>query len=303
MAAVVGIDKYRHWRKLRNAVSDARGISAALKSVGFEELVPPLLDEEASGSALRALANEQLQSLREEDNLILFYAGHGGALTHMADDKEIQTGFVIPFDGEPNKPSTWIDLESWLRGISLLPPRHILVILDACHSGIALDPIFRWQGPQGLTGSRDALHARRSRRVITSALVDQRALDSGPRAGHSLFTGCLLEAIDGDTSTPLRFATSSELGVWLQQRVSQYPHSEQTPDFGTFFSDNRGEMRIPLRGELLAAAVHRPPSPPNPAELSPKPGRWSLIAQERDWLVLVAPLLALGVAGLLGQAC
>lgn len=133
----------------------------------------------------------------------------------------------------------------------LLPAKHILVVLDACYSGLALDPIIKWRD----VGSwhdvpLSTLNARRSRRIITSALDDEVALDCGPAYGHSLFTGCLFEALthgvrkDGDMVT-----TGSELGLYVQRRVQTYPSSRQTPDFGTFALDDRGEMIIPLAAE------------------------------------------------------
>jgi hypothetical protein len=320
VVAVVGIDRYRHWTALANAVNDAQGVRTSLSRVGFQEPVPPLLEAEATAAELRALVLERLSILREDDSLILFYAGHGGSRTHSVDGKELQTGYLIPVDAEPDRPSTWIDLESWLRSVSMLPPRHILVILDACHSGIALDPIFKWRGTGGLRGSREALHARRSRRIITSALGDQLALDSGPRPGHSLFTGCLLDAIAGGVPGVVGSATCSELAVWVQQRVCEYPRSRQTPDFGTFFSDDRGEMIIPVHRDGASSEAPAPllpllplsrPPPPSSPSVGPRPGEGPpptkglrhVIEQGGEWTMVAAPLLALGLAGLLGHSC
>jgi uncharacterized caspase-like protein len=159
-------------------------------------------------------------------------------------DRVLKTGYLIPVDAR-DKVGGWIELESWLRAVSLLPARHILVVLDACHSGIALDPILRWRGeswPEPLA----ALRARRSRRVITSALDDQIALDSGPVRGHSLFTGCLLEGL---TAPRGGVVTGSELALYVQRRVASYPCAQQTPDFGAFALDDRGEMVIRLAPE------------------------------------------------------
>ena len=177
----IGIDRYRSWCPLANAVGDASGARALFQRLGFQEVVPPLLDEGATGVALRKLVSDDLKALRADDSLVLFYAGHGGAQTHDRGGKRIKTGYLIPIDAERDRVWTWIDLEGWLRSVSLLPPRHILVILDACHSGIALDPGIKWRdlGPSDSAPSA-ALHARCSRRVITSALDEELALDQGP---------------------------------------------------------------------------------------------------------------------------
>jgi uncharacterized caspase-like protein len=248
--AVIGIDRYRHWGRLKNAERDARGAAALFRRLGFEEVVPPLLNEQATGGAIRALVTDQLRMLGPEDSLVLFYAGHGGTRKHDLGGQEVETGYLIPADARaaPDEVATWIELESWLRAVSLLPSRHILVILDACHSGIALDPIIKWRDSGSWQDTPlSTLRARRSRRIITSALGDQVAMDGGPVHGHSLFTGCLIEALTGGIPRGGRPAiTGSELAVHVQQRVSSYPRSRQTPDFGTFDFDDRGELVLPV---------------------------------------------------------
>jgi uncharacterized caspase-like protein len=249
--AVIGIDRYHHWQRLNNAVSDAMGAAAVFLRLGFEQVTAPLLDDAATGRAIQSLVTDQLNWLGPDDSLVLFYAGHGGTRRHTLGDRVVKTGYLIPVDASDasDGASTWLDLEGWLRAVALLPPRHILVVLDACYSGIALDPAIKWRD---ISTREDtplpALHARRSRRIITSALDDQLTLDSGPVHGHSLFTGCLIEGLtEGLRRNGDRVATSSELGLYVQRCVSTYPHSRQTPDFGAFAFDDRGEMMISVR--------------------------------------------------------
>jgi nucleoside phosphorylase len=87
-------------------------------------------------------------------------------------------------------------------------------------------------------------------------LDDQLALDNGPLPGHSLFTGCLIEALTGGlASSKHESITGSELGLYVQNRVRTYPNSSQTPDFGTFDFDDRGELVISLADDRLDPAV------------------------------------------------
>lgn len=258
--AVIGIDRYRHWRALGNAVSDANGTRSLFLRLGFEEVTAPLLDERATGQAIRTLVTDDLSMLGDNDRLVLFYAGHGGTRVRSLGGKSIKTGYLIPVDAanEPNKVATWIELEDWLRSVSTLPPKHILVILDACYSGIALSPIIKWGRDGGGAGQLHyaSLQDRRSRLIITSALDDEIALDTGPVHGHSLFTGCLIQALTGglegeagDDRRP--WVTGSDIGRYLRRRVLAFPDHErrgrpQTPDFGSFDFDDRGEMLIPV---------------------------------------------------------
>src|SRR5262249_14875539 len=119
------------------------------------------------------------------------------------------------------------------------------------------------------------LRARRSRRIITSALDDQLAMDSGPIYGHSLFTGCLIEALTGGIAakTGQSVLIGSQIGVHVQARVTTYPSSQQTPDFGALELDNRGELIMGLPAALrespavLPVAVARSRQPSGPHEI------------------------------------
>lgn len=243
--AVIGIDTYKRWQRLDNAVNDANGALAAFGALGFEPVKPPLLNEAATADAIRRLVSDDLSKLAADDSLVIFFAGHGETRK-----KQTKVGYIIPVDGDPatGSDATWIRLSAWLTDIAQLPPRHILVVLDACHSGIALGGLLKFRGGPRSTGQKlSALYARQSRRVITSAMDDQRALDSGPLPNHSLFTGCLIEALStGLAQSGRRFATGSQLGMYVQERVNEYDGTEQTPDVGTLELDDRGEMLFAL---------------------------------------------------------
>ena len=265
---MIGIDRYRAWGQLHNAVGDARGALDAFMKLGFEERRPALFDDAATGAALHHLVTDELRTLGTDDSLVVFFAGHGHTVTtKYADGSLAKRGYLIPVDAEPTGGGvgTWLSLDSWLREVAHLPPKHILVVLDACHSGIALDPVIRWRGEDVRAAEPlETLRARRSRRIITSALDNELAMDSGPIAGHSLFTGCLIEALTGGllAKTGQPTATGSEIALHVQRRVSSFPSSKQTPDFGALELDNRGELIVELPqqlGELpLGAETIRP---------------------------------------------
>lgn len=246
----VGIDHYREWRPLRNAVSDARGAAAAFEKLGFTAL-PPLINKDATTAALRELPQGALNKLGAEDSLVVFFAGHGHSRALALRGATDATGYLVPVDApaptdEPR--GGLIELVGWLNELARLPPHHILVFLDACHSGIALDAAkLRYRGAAPIRDGRDALRRRRSRRVITSAFPDQLALDSGPVPGHSLFTGALIQLLGGELTGPV---TGSELALHIQRKLFDYPDADQTPDCGEFPYHDRGELVLDLPGPV-----------------------------------------------------
>lgn len=244
----IGIDQYRSWGRLKNAVNDARGVTSLFRELGFEELVPALINDAATGAALRKLvATDLKKQLREDDSLVVFFAGHGYTETATLQGTTVRVGYIIPADGDApgGDAGTWLELEAWLKDVARLPPRHILVVLDSCHSGMALE-LSRTRGAS--PAPYEQLLARRSRRVITSAQDHQQALDDGPTPDHSLFTGLLIQALHGDIAPDDRAAvTGAELAIYLQRRVSEH-RPAQTPDFGTLSLDAGGDMALSLVG-------------------------------------------------------
>jgi len=132
----------------------------------------------------------------------------------------------------------------------------VLVILDSCYSGMALDDSFKTRG--GTTQQAVDLIRRRSRRVLTSARSDQLAADGGADfPNNSLFTGWLIEGLrraasGGSPGSPSPdtdedgMVTVTELYAFVRGRVGSASESRQTPDFGAFKFDDRGELVLML---------------------------------------------------------
>jgi hypothetical protein len=198
--------------------------------------------------------------LAPDDSLVLFFAGHGHTRSSAVGGKTVDSGYLVPAPARRDKFGDLLPLDAFLDDVAQLPARHVLVILDACHSGFALGQAV--QCTRSAVAYRDDLASRPSRRVITSARPDQLALDNGPVAGHSLFTGTLVEGfnwgradLDGNG-----LVTASELGLYLQQQVGQAAElrqSRQTPDFGSFGLDEHGELVISLRDDNFEALKAR----------------------------------------------
>lgn len=261
--AVIGIDDYTYWSVLHNAVSDAQGVyKLFVKELNSQASDPPLFNNDATKDAITELIRDRLrQELQPDDNFVLFFAGHGHTEVSRIGNKEIKTGYLIPVNARKGRRGDYIDIKSFLEDVGRLPARHILAILDSCHSGLALDDAIKvFRGGESTERYEEDLIRNCSRVVITAARCDQRASDSGPVPGQSLFTGTLL---DGFNSGEARgnhkmWVTSRWLGQYLQERVGQASRSGQTPDYGEFHLDERGEMIIRLPNFVSNSALRQP---------------------------------------------
>ena len=83
---------------------------------------------------------------------------------------------------------------------------------------------------------RDMLQ-RFSRQVLTAGKADETVADAnGPRPGHSIFTGHLLDALEGGAASE-GMITASGVMAYVYQKVSRDQYSRQTPHYGFFDGD------------------------------------------------------------------
>jgi predicted nucleic acid-binding Zn-ribbon protein len=128
-ALVIGNNVYQSsagYPALQSAVNDATAVAQLLRSrYGYKT---QLLLNATRFDILSAL-NEMRETLKAEDNLLVYYAGHGEI---GADGKQ---GYWIPVDGQPGVPGTWISNGAISEILDTMQARKVLVVADSCYSG------------------------------------------------------------------------------------------------------------------------------------------------------------------------
>ena len=77
--------------------------------------------------------------------------------------------------------------------------------------------------------------------MLTAGKADEIVADSGgPREGHSIFTGHLLEAFDGAASNQTGVLTAGGVMAYVYDRVANDQNSQQTPHYG--YLDGDGDL-------------------------------------------------------------
>jgi uncharacterized caspase-like protein len=264
----IGINHYQHddkWPLLRTAVNDADAIEQVLVTKfgyqSYESLAKlgnddRLRDAKATQKAIESIIENDLPNdlrtlLCPGDDFVLFFSGHGDSRAHR--NGEGLSGFLIPYDGEEEGVTSLINVKSFLEDIADLPAKHILVILDACHSGVAIQ-----EALQGLRASGDyqaALASHTSRKVIVSAQPDQTASDSGSIPNHSLFGGLLYQALaQGLAAKGSDFIADSQLAEFVKEGVAD-ENPNQLPDSAPFTGNDGGSLVLKLGNDL--AGIYR----------------------------------------------
>lgn len=270
----IGINDYKHdvppWKDLDNAVNDVRRLRAVLTE-GYDFHSPDdliLIDGQATLQGIRELVKDRLpEQLEPSDQLVFFYAGHGHTETRVVGtDTVARTGYIVPVGASDNL-SGYLEIEALLDDLNLLNVQHVLVILDSCYSGIALEGTIKMRGGEATDRFIGDLQSRRSRVVITSVMGDQLAADGGRDfSDNSLFTGWLIEGlergvressgdvpdVDGD-----HYVTAQELFQFVQPRVAAAQETRanpQTPNSGPFGIDDSGQLVFVLEVDEFAEA-------------------------------------------------
>ncbi len=114
---------------LDKPIADARSLGAVLeKYYTFEPENITYLENPERSQIIDALDNLRRQ-LGPEDNLLLFYAGHGYW------DKETETGYWIPKNGRKSSTADWFRNTTLTDQLRTIKTKHTLLVADACFSG------------------------------------------------------------------------------------------------------------------------------------------------------------------------
>lgn len=186
-ALVIGNDVYQNYPVLKGAVADASAVAALLKSrYGYETR---LLTNANRFEILSAL-NDMREQLKEEDNLLIYYAGHGEL-------DSARQGYWLPVEAQTEQASSWISNRAVSDILTTMNAKHVLVIADSCYSGtMTRTSLATFGGAMASDSWGDwvkTMVSGRSRTALTSGGV-QPVADTA-RGEHSMFAGALIGAL------------------------------------------------------------------------------------------------------------
>jgi hypothetical protein len=139
-ALVVGIANYKAINPLPPTVlKDAQDVHDTLVNPNycgyFPNNVQLLLDQEATGSALReALAN--LADRSDKDSNVFFYlSSHGGQVESGPHAGEYILPIDVDYTSDKTIADTAISGQAFTEALRAIPARKVTLVLDCCHSG------------------------------------------------------------------------------------------------------------------------------------------------------------------------
>jgi hypothetical protein len=208
-ALVIGNNQYRGFKQLQTAVSDAEAVAAVLRDrYGFEVK----LLRNATRRQILSELNELRQHLTEQDNLLIYYAGHGEL------DPKNQRGYWLPVDAEPGNTANWISNVDLSDLLNLMAVKQLLVVADSCYAatltrsaGGLLEPTMTQEELQRAVQN---LANKRARMVLTSGGIEPVLDNAGGR--HSVFAQVFIDVLNANNGVML----GRDLFQQLQLRVN-----------------------------------------------------------------------------------
>lgn len=243
-AAVIGIDEYEHWPKLRYAAHDAQGVRDLLiQQYKFKpENVFLLLNQQATRQNILSLLGDKLSNpdlVKRDDRVFVFFAGHG-ATRKLPSGRDL--GYIIPVDADlKNYQGQAISMTNFQDVAESIPAKHLFFVMDSCYSGLALT---RGGSIGNSHNYLQEIARREARQMFTAGGADQQVADSGPN-GHSVFTWTLLQGLNGRADlNGDGVITATELAAYVSPAVSAL--SQQTPAFGNLAGSEGGDFIFEL---------------------------------------------------------
>ena len=228
-ALVVGINDYDTVQDLNYAVEDALAIKNMLiNQYGFKRSnVRYLIDKEATQSNIKKELSNLRKKVGENDRVVFYFAGHGETEELGIDEGDI--GFLLPSDADTDDLYySAIDMEELKRISKMSKAKHMLFLVDACYGGLAA------VNTRSLSTSSpnyiDKIKEESARQVITAGGKEEKVIEKDEWE-HSAFTKNLLAGLKDNKADQNQdgYITGSEIGLYLQEKVSFDTENYQTP--------------------------------------------------------------------------
>jgi len=223
-AVVIGIENYLVAPKVPGALESAHAMAAALRELGFDEVIE-LQDKDASSKRLMQILNDYLpRKVGRQDRVVIFFAGHGG-VTQDFQSKEL--GYLVPWDAQVNNTAKAITFDHLKEFSRRSASKHMLLLFDANIRGWEVTAPQQLSLEGRLSPEDDT--EKRAVQVLIAAEKDE-TVERIP--GTSPFVKALVAGLKGAADLNKNgWVMASELAAQVRQDVEAGTKGAQHPQF------------------------------------------------------------------------
>jgi len=224
-ALLIGNNDYQKIPKLASAVNDANKISKVLaERYKFNTKV---LINATRYDILQELDTFR-RKLKENDNFLLYYAGHGEL------DRKNRRGYWLPVDSEPDSNVNSIPNYAITDILNTMEVKQAIIVADTCYSGILTRSAINRNRDNGDLDEEKRynwlkkLIENRSRTVLTSGGLKP-VLDTGT-GDHSVFARALISVLEPNQEILEASQLHTKIGALVSYSSSELG-LEQVPQY------------------------------------------------------------------------
>jgi len=210
-ALIIGNQNYQSIEKLQTPISDAERTAKILADkYGFNVQII----EDASDVAMLKALNDLNGVLKPNDNVLIYYAGHGTRLMN----GKAESGYWLPVNADPPPQDTfWVPNEQITGHLGRLVAKRILVVADSCYAGLlSADPSYLFiTDKAGYSSDYVTFKLPKRSRMLISSGGDQPVLDTGGGT-NSVFAHAFIDELEANQ----KILSTPELFGKLQKRVA-----------------------------------------------------------------------------------
>lgn len=197
---------------LNNCINDVNVIIDILSAkYQFNDIEILSSKESTTLAALYQNLYDQLINAMEEDNILIYFAGHGEY------NQKLSSSYWLCSDSSKNNVTSWFNIDILNRFFTASEARHIALISDSCFSGAIFE--------KSRGGGSDALERKISRQALTSGGLEKVLDGSGE---HSQFSLSLQKVLNTNDKPIISFYELSE-----QVILDFSQNTRQTPAYGS----------------------------------------------------------------------
>ncbi|MCI5180321.1 MAG: caspase family protein, partial [Candidatus Electrothrix sp. AW3_4] len=248
-ALLIANKNYTYWKRLKTPYNDVEELEKTLKNkYGFK--VEILLD--AKRDEIIDKLEELRRTLGGQDNLLIYYAGHG----IMREDG----GYWIGIDAKKKSRSKWLHVKTISGLISRnnkMKARHVLIIADSCYAGTMT---------RGTKNDRTAkkgsekegqfwfkrMRDKYSRTALTSG-GNEPVIDHVGNSRHSIFADELIRCLKENNEALDTTSLYNQIKREVHARASRIADYAQAPEYADIpgTGDSRGDFIFVPKGTTI----------------------------------------------------
>jgi hypothetical protein len=252
LAILVAVERYlaSDISSVRYAEADAVGFADALELGGAVERVT-LLSPAATRTSIKSKIRQHVGSLTSDDEMFLFYAGHGFSKNGH--------NFITCYDTDRNDlENTSIRLKDLLETCGKSGCKRIVFFLDSCESGITDLPEIRGIYATMSDSELQQFFEDAEYRACFASCKTSESSYSAPALKHGVWTHNVIRALEGSDRLALekgRYVTAMSLQNYLKKQIPRTLRDVfsapkvQTP---WFYGSQTGDFVISDLGVVLA---------------------------------------------------